>query len=132
MSTNSTAVFSKDFIKTVVGYLTAETKNGSALTRPELSKFIRKQYGRKLDYSELNMWLSASVNMGLFNTDDARFITKRGVKGGIVMVGAKAPSATPAPAAPAKKRAARKPRIAKAVAAPAPVAPVQETPAETA
>lgn len=65
------------------------------------------------------MWLSASVNMGLFNTSDARFETKRGVKGGIIMVGAKKAASKGA------KKAARKPRTPKVAAAPV-AAPVQD------
>ena len=117
---NATSIFSKDFLKAVGGYLKAECSTGSAVTRPQLAKEIRKLYGRKLNYTDLNMWLSASVNLGLFNTDGAEFITKRGVGGGIVMVGATAEVEEPAPA----PRKARKPARKAAKAAPA---PVQET-----
>lgn len=101
MSANS--VFSKEFNKTVGGFLAEACATGAAVTRPELAKVIRKAYGRKLDYKNLNMWLSSSINLGLFDTEDSQFITKRGVNGGIVMVGAAAAQELPAPAPKARK-----------------------------
>lgn len=129
MST-ATTILSKEFHKAVGGFLVTACGAGKAVTRPELAKFIRKTYGRTLDYTDLNMWLSSSVNLGLFNTTDAQFITKRGVGGGIVMVGAAAKKAAPAPA---KKAAAPKKAARKAKAAPAqPVSqPVQAPAIET-
>lgn len=119
---SASKILSNEFHKAIGGFLAKACGDGSAVTRPELAKFIRKTYGRGLDYTDLNMWLSSSVNLGLFDTTDAKFRTKRGVGGGIVMVGATAskPAPKPAKAAPRKAR--------KAKAAPA-AQPVQTAPA---
>lgn len=115
---SASTIFSKEFVKAIVGYLTKSCENGAAVTRPELAKEIRKNYGRKLDYTDLNMWLSSSVNLGLFDTDDAKFRTKRGVGGGIVRVG------SVAPAAPKKAKRARKAKAAPKTAPVTQAAPV--------
>jgi hypothetical protein len=117
---SASKILSNEFHKAIGGYLAKACGDGSAVTRPELAKFIRKTYGRGLDYTDLNMWLSSSVNLGLFDTTDAKFRTKRGVGGGIVMVGA---TAKPAPkAAPRKARKAKAAPTAQVQAASTPVA----------
>lgn len=109
MASNANTVLSREFVKTIGSWLKDQCSSGAAVTRPELAKQIRKAYGRKLHYTDLNMWLSSSINLGFFNSDDCQFITKRGVGGGIVMVGAAEAAAEAEQEAPKVRRSRKAP-----------------------
>lgn len=80
-------VFSSQFINAVHTHLSTNAVDGAAVTRSDLAKLVRKLAGkRNLDEMALNAFISASVNLGFFDSEEGQCGTKRGVSGGITYV----------------------------------------------
>lgn len=115
-------VFSTQFVKAIQTHLAANAVDGACVTRTDLAKVVRKLAGKRtLDTAALNAFISASVNLGFFDSAEARCGTKRGVAGGITYekIVARQPRKTAPKAKQTKTRIANDPSPALPVETPA-------------